>query len=1144
MCGIIAVVRRPGNRPVPAADRVVGLVAGLADTLSEPRFGNDSASLATTADRLAESDRLLRGVPGLIAMLSDRNLGSSLTHHCDRLLQAVASAERRLEAKGHVDSAELERRNRELIRIRDSIWSITRDRLRAADAVSALSCGSTSQGSLAAFLSVHQALSAIDRLEVRGRDSAGLHLLIADHAIDFNDPAVRAELMLRESDPGYGTGSVRVLNGVLSFVYKVAAEIGELGDNTAALRAAITNDELLRAALENDKASTTVLGHTRWASIGIISESNAHPLNSELLSETGPYVVAALNGDVDNFADLISEKRLAITPSITTDAKVIPAIMSRHLSEGLLSAESFRRTVTALEGSVAIGVCTAAAPDGLQLALRGSGQALYVGVAEDAYVVASELYGLVEETDRYIRMDGETSGNPDNPNAGRGQIVELDGVAAGSLAGIERCAYDGTRLPVTEDDVIVAEITTRDIDRGDHPHYLLKEIGEAPRSFRKTLWGRITATPDGSQVSLGPAIVPVAVREGLRDRSICKVMVIGQGTAAIAGKALAAALGMLIPVSEIHVEAILATELSGFALRRDMSDTLVVAISQSGTTTDTNRTVDIVRSRGAKVIAIVNRRGSDLTDRSDGVLYTSDGRDVEMSVASTKAFYAQIAAGLLLAVSIADDLCGADGAADRRLLVDSITRMPDAMDTVISKRAEIAQAARRFAPERRYWAMVGNGLNRIAAEEVRIKLSELCYKAIACDATEDKKHIDLSSEPLIFVCAAGLSGSTAADVAKEVAIFSAHKAAAIVVADEGDSRFEAALAVLAVPQVDPRLGFILSTMVGHLFGYEAACAIDAQALALRKAHSAIEQVGARTDVTGEGAIMAVSAVLERTASDYFDDLRRGAYNGHLEASTAVKIASSFRFALGSTPLESYQIENGKVGTPAVVLDDLAAALAMGISELTRPIDAIKHQAKTVTVGISRSDSTLLQADLARAVLDAGASRDRLSYASLRTLADLDPAVTEVLGYTRYRIEGLGEGDEATAVVVDRGGISLNLISRIDRNPRLRGTKHQVAIERKVFVASGRSDNRTTIIIPELKDNVTTAITLLHVRLAPQLTVAAARGVLQGYRNRYSALRDAVTETEPTFREDLLADQAVSDLLMLPINALADRWRVD
>ena len=154
-------------------------------------------------------------------------------------------------------------------------------------------------------------------------------------------------------------------------------------------------------------------------------------------------------------------------------------------------------------------------------------------------------------------------------------------------------------------------------------------------------------------------------------------------------------------------------------------------------------------------------------------------------------------------------------------------------------------------------------------------------------------------------------------------------------------------------------------------------------------------------------------------------------------------------------------------------------------------------------------------------------------------------MAEVLGHTRYRIEGMAEdgSGDATAVVVDRGGISAGIPSRTDRQPTLRGTKHQVALERRVFVAIGRNDGRTVVIVPELKDNVTTGLTLLQVRLADTLSAGAARGVLQGYRHRYSALRDAVTETEPSFREDVLADQPVADLLTLPINVLADRWRV-
>ncbi|HEX7095051.1 MAG TPA: glucosamine-6-phosphate synthase, partial [Acidimicrobiales bacterium] len=417
--------------------------------------------------------------------------------------------------------------------------------------------------------------------------------------------------------------------------------------------------------------------------------------------------------------------------------------------------------------------------------------------------------------------------------------------------------------------------------------------------------------------------------------------------------------------------------------------------------------------------------------------------------------------------------------------------------------------------------------------------------------TEDKKHIDLSSEPMILVCAAGLVGSTADDVAKEVAIYRAHKAAPIVVANEGETRFTAALDAIFVPSTHPRLAFVLSTVAGHLFGYEAARAIDAQARPLREIRSAIERLSFEaSSEDGERLLARLRPVLEKHAAQFYDGLRTGAYNGHLEASTAVRVAALLRYGLGQVPLESYQSEFGKIGTPSVVLDDLAAALTLAIEELTRPIDAIKHQAKTVTVGISRSDETLLQAPLARAVIDAGTPRDRLTYRTLRTLADLDPAVAEVRGYIRYRVEGLdgAEGVDAegavsapTAVVVDRGGISLSFPSRTDRDPTLRGSKHKVATEKLVYVTIGY-DGRSIVLVPEVKDNQTTGITLLHVRFHDRLPAPVMRGVLQGYRERYGALRDMVTETEPTFREDLLGEIDVLELLTAPVVKLAARWR--
>jgi glucosamine--fructose-6-phosphate aminotransferase (isomerizing) len=176
------------------------------------------------------------------------------------------------------------------------------------------------------------------------------------------------------------------------------------------------------------------------------------------------------------------------------------------------------------------------------------------------------------------------------------------------------------------------------------------------------------------------------------------------------------------------------------------------------------------------------------------------------------------------------------------------------------------------------------------------------------------------------------------------------------------------------------------------------------------------------------------------------------------------------------------------------------------------------------------------------VLEAGAGRDRLSYRTLKTLAELDPAVDAVTGFTRYAIEGEPESGAARISIIERGGLARDVPSRVDRNPELLGTKRRVAIDRDVLVARGLSDGRTVVLVPEVKGNQTTGITLLHAQFADRLAAPVAKGVLQGYGGRYELLTDWVTETEATFRDDLLADVAVIELLTLPVRELAERWR--
>ena len=1138
MCGIIAVLRRKSRRSSPAAAVVEQAVAHAVRTL---HAGFTASHIDDAASALRALDDQLRGVPGLMCLLANPATTASAKSQLSALHEQIAAFERSLDQSSNdaVDE-QIELRNAALVRLKDALWSVWQDRIPHAEAVRELAGGGAIGLSAAtAWSSIQTALRALDRLEVRGRDSAGISVMLS--GLDLSSQRVRDLAKARANDPLFMHGSVRIHDGVIDLAYKHAAEIGELGDNVRALRTALQRDELLHALLADERAEALVLGHTRWASVGVISQPNTHPLNSEETTARGaPYCIGVLNGDVDNHHQLIQEHGLAIADEITTDAKVIPTLVARCMQSGAPFAEAFRRTVASFEGSVATAAATAREPHRIALSLRGSGQALYIGLAEDAFVVASEPYGVIEECARYVRMDGETPGNPANPNGSRGQSVVLDRAHAGLLEGIGRVAFDGTPLPLADKNVTVAAVTTRDIDRAGFPHFLLKEIQQAPTSMQKTLRGRIVREGNRMRAVLPTSSLPDSTRTALQKGRFSRILVIGQGTAAVAGQAVAAALSHTLASTRIDVRALPATELSGFSLRDDMRDTLIIAISQSGTTTDTNRTVDLARQRGAVVLAIVNRRGSDLCDKADGVVFTSDGRDIEMSVASTKAFYAQCAAGWVLALAIARAAGVADDAREDELL-RGLLALPDAMREVLAQDVAIEALAKAYAPQRRHWALVGNGHNKIAAAEVRIKLSELCYKSIACDATEDKKHIDLSSEPMILVCAAGLTGSTADDVAKEVAIYRAHKAEPIVVATRGETRFAAASGVIHVPAAHPALAFVLSTMAGHLFGYRAALAIDALALPLRKARGAIEEVASSAQLRAD-PLRSLHARLLPHWIEFRKDLLMGRYDGALEAKTAARLTSLCNYALSLMPLDSFAVEFGSPGAPGAVIDTLTEELTSAIDELTRPVDAIKHQAKTVTVGISRSDEALLTAGLVRETLAAGASRDRIGYRDLRALAALDPAVHAVLGSTRYRIEGDVESGNATIHVHEQKGIALQIRSRTSSDPRLRGAKHLVAMEKQCLVTRGKSDDRTVILVPEVEQNRTVGITLLHVRLADRLPATTLRSTMSGYRNRFGALADSVNETEPSFDESLLQQMPVVELLTESIQALADRWR--
>ncbi|NDD27485.1 MAG: SIS domain-containing protein [Proteobacteria bacterium] len=1117
-------------------------------------------------------DAIMARFEALSADLREFSTFEALRANAERhtLLEQAGAALAQWEQTSHIAVLEasvntelLERWNAVWLRARDLAWQMERDVLESLRQVDALLPPATN-GSKAAFEAWKLAaiLENIGRLEVRGRDSLGLSIMctfptqasLQAFESELEAQGLKERYQARTAVADFVDSAIALdaaqPSPSLVFTFKVALEVGALGDNVAHLTQTIRGDLVFWLACGASSTETNMFSHTRWASNGIISEPNCHPVNNETLgAETGaapsesapsPWIMAALNGDVDNYQellkDLAQETGRVISPRITTDTKVIPVEVGQRLAESGDMLTAFCRAVSKFEGSFAIALHSTSDPHRTWLALRGSGQALFVGLARHGYVFASELYGVVEQTARFIRMDGTTERIPGDPSSA-GQIFVLDARAIDGLSGIEAYAFDGTRLALTPETVRTAEITTRDINRGSHEHFLLKEISESPVSIEKTLQGKFFLGDATARLNLGEEVFPEKVAARIRDGSIRRVVLIGQGTAAIAGNAIASMMERSLSGAAVSVTSVKASELSGYGMNADMRDTLIVAISQSGTTTDTNRTVDMARTRGAAAICIVNRRNSDLVYKVDGVLYTSDGRDIEMSVASTKAFYSQVVAGYLISLELAL-LLGTLSEAQVHDELAELQRLPDKMRHVLANQDPIRELAEHWATKRRDWAVVGSGSTRAAAEEIRIKLSELCYKSIATDFIEDKKHIDLSSEPLTLVCAAGLPLMALRDAVKEVAIFKSHKSVPIVVTSEGFDAFEPyAAGVIYVPRASENASALLNTIVGHLWGYHCARAIDRGAAQLRHARSVVVNLLASNQPETLGAFDKLRTI----ARNVHGDMARGLYNSSLSVDTGAMLSTLFSFIRGQRSLGQFSAEFQAQGTPGRLLEVLVTNLTQAINELSRPIDAIKHQAKTVTVGISRTEESY-EGVLFETLRACNATIDSVPYRDLVMLRAITPAVRAVAGCTTYEVRGLGTlGQplpESTVRAQSKKGVSGDLISRADSTHALHGTKEQVVRNRALFIGLGRKDQRPILIVPLLPSGQVERLVLLHLEFADQMGLDEKAALLSGTQ-RYEDLRSQITETDLEWTDALLEPLTVAQLVTAPVEKLAE-----
>ena len=524
------------------------------------------------------------------------------------------------------------------------------------------------------------------------------------------------------------------------------------------------------------------VGHTRWATHGRPSEANAHPHKGGG-APLGPEVAIVHNGIIENHAELRDELvGRGVVFSSETDTEVLAHLLAERVADGESLKEALVGALGRLEGSFAVAAMSAAEPETIVAARNQS--PLVVGLGEGENFLASAVQALLGYTRRFLFVEN-------------GEVVSLTG------SSVEISTLDG--LPV-ERETFEVDWSAEAIELGGYEDFMLKEIHEQPAALRATLSGRLEE--DGS-VDLSEL--------GLDLSGVKRVVVVACGTAYHAGLLAKQAIEKL---ARVHVEVAIASEYR-YADPVGDESVLVVAVSQSGETTDTLAAVGAARGFGGRVLAVTNTQGSLITREADAVLLTKAGPEV--GVASTKTFVAQVAALYLLALALAEAK-GARPVEELRGIGRSLRLAPEKVEEAIGLVEGRVEEAARLFEEARCSLFLGRGAAFPLALEGALKLKEISYLPSEGYPAGEMKHgpIALVDErcPVVAVLGEGLlREKTLSNVEETVA----RGARVIAVAHEGDAAAgKIARVVLPVPKASDLAGSLAAAVPLQLLAYRVA----------------------------------------------------------------------------------------------------------------------------------------------------------------------------------------------------------------------------------------------------------------------------------------------------------------------------------
>jgi glutamine---fructose-6-phosphate transaminase (isomerizing) len=543
---------------------------------------------------------------------------------------------------------------------------------------------------------------------------------------------------------------------------------------------AVGNLQFLKdAAGPNGSQSNHGLGHTRWATHGAVTEQNAHPL-------TGcddDKIAIVLNGIVENYREL-KESLVAEGHAFSseTDAEVVVHLIERHYQGDL--TEAVRAVDRELEGHFAFVVIHHDHPDLLVGTRRQC--PLVVGVGEEEMFLASSIAAFLRETRRI-------------------QLIEDGEVVAITPEGARFFTGDGE---IEHKEIEPVDWDDEGAEKGGYETFMLKEIYEQPEAVSETIGDRARR---GKLVLEGLGLTETEIR------NLRRIVIVACGTAyhaAVVGRYI------IEEWARIPVEPDIASE---WRYRNPVlsRDTLVIGISQSGETADTIAAMRLARESGAKTLAITNMMGTQITREVDAVLYTRAG--LEMGVAATKTFTAQVALLSLIALKLAQ-LKRTMPENEIAFILEELYDLPTKMIEFLDGDHPIEEIAQRYH-DRPFFLYLGRHIGLPIALEGALKLKEISYIPTEAYSAGEMKHgpIALLDEDTPVVCVATDQKIVYEKVVSNIQEVRARGAHVIAIATDGNEDIQHhADDVIYVPRTPAFLQAILAVLPLQLLAYRIA----------------------------------------------------------------------------------------------------------------------------------------------------------------------------------------------------------------------------------------------------------------------------------------------------------------------------------